>query len=202
MGRNKNISDEELQLRKIFEKKIHLLMSSLQIKNDIDVYRDTSISQERFSNLINQKATPSVLELSQLASKYNLTVDYFLNENNNATTINWRSWTLRDIFSMLLEMEDDGLIGFDKCIYSHYEYNTFSGYPELIEEERNAVYSIDDYLSKKIFEWKNLEQSISKSELSEDILAILKDAFISKIIDVKFYPELPFFSDEEELPFP
>lgn len=202
MGRNKNISDEELQLRKIFEKKMHLLMSSLQIKNDIDVYRDTTISQERFSNLINQKATPSVLELSQLASKYNLPLDYFLNENNNTTTINWRSWTFRDIFTMLLEMEEARLIGFDKCVYSYYETYTVSGYPDLVEVERNAVYSIDAYLSQKITEWKNLEQSISTSELKEDILPFLKETFINKIKDVKFYPELPPFSDDDDvLPF-
>lgn len=173
-------------LANIFHEKLYILMRDVCNK---DVYNAMGIQQSNFSTMINEKKLPTVEQIHKLAKYFNVTMDYFFDEEideNGHKPINWKNLTNKEVMEILIDMISAHQINVSTNIIDNHVIDGMVGYSANIS-------FTDGYLPAKLHEWIELTKPIreNKHEYNEKILEVMKEGFLNSVNDEPFY-DLPF----------
>lgn len=213
------------EIKKCFSDRIHAIMADRNMKTYSEIYNNLSISQPRFSDLVNGKNLINVKEALEIADFLELPVDYLINpnyeiENKKKNDDSWKDWTCRDVLNMLIELDLNNQLtiihtkretGYcNNCsIYTHIDHacmdtcdhaDCISYFFKNLNDKEGL-----EYIHNSFARWleisKPLKAVMHRNNYMFDSLMYTKNNFVNSIDDRPFF-ELPFLpKEDEELPF-
>lgn len=182
---------QDKELSKVFSDNIRRLQAKNGIKTDSEIICNISISQSRFSDLMNNKALPSILECLELSKYFNVTVDSLLSdmETENAKSLDWLDMSAYDLLQMFIDMYDTSAIS----LISKEDLATI----DCTHTEGAIQFYQCPRLHTLLSEWKDLSAPIMLNENLKDkgkLINTLKAGFLSSVKDELLTTPLQFMT--------
>lgn len=176
------MTEEDLDLSKKFVTTIRRLQKQMKIETDSDILTKVDISQSRFSQLMSNKAMPSIKECMRLAKFFNTTIDGLFARTDDLSnkSISYADLTTKDVLPILIDLYDIGYINLLKvespCELVNDDIVTTTEYGIALTK--------NSHVGKILNDWKAISDSIDNNPtlINKDKMKdILRQEFIASL---------------------